>query len=255
MPTLQEIKDIAFARYIEKSTHRNFQNTISIEDGKIYELISTMVDSISASLTGGGGGGEANTASNIGSVGDGVFAQKVGVDLQFKNLIAGNGIAITPSASALSISASGGGGGEANTASNVGTGDGQVFKEKSGVDLRFKTIKDGNGIDVQNGTDEITIVGKTISNVGTGAEIIKEEVANDYKIRSIKGAEGVQIDYVDGGNSIQISINAIAITSSLIIPMLMKVSMQTFDFASGVTPMLMKVAMQTFDFASGIIVG
>lgn len=36
----------------------------------------------------GGGGGEANTASNIGSVGVGVYRQKTGVNLEFKNVAA-----------------------------------------------------------------------------------------------------------------------------------------------------------------------
>jgi len=49
-----------------------------------------------ANLIVGGGGGEANTASNIGVGGVGLFNSKVGVDLQFKNLIAGsNKITIT----------------------------------------------------------------------------------------------------------------------------------------------------------------
>lgn len=42
----------------------------------------------------GGGGGEVNTASNVG-VGNGIFKQKTGVDLEFKSIDVGNGITAT----------------------------------------------------------------------------------------------------------------------------------------------------------------
>lgn len=50
----------------------------------------------------GGGGGEVNTASNAGS-GSGVFKTKVGADLQFKSILAGAGITVTPGTNEVTI--------------------------------------------------------------------------------------------------------------------------------------------------------
>ena len=58
--------------------------------------------------TTGGGSGEVNTASNVGS-GNGVFDQKVGSDLQFRTLSAGTNVTITSGSTTLTINSSGGG--------------------------------------------------------------------------------------------------------------------------------------------------
>lgn len=55
----------------------------------------------------GGGGGEANTASNLGG-GEGVFANKVSVDLQFKSLVEGTNISISSTSTEITISSTGG---------------------------------------------------------------------------------------------------------------------------------------------------
>lgn len=55
---------------------------------------------------GNGGGGEANTASNIGA-GTGIFAQKVGIDLEFKSLVAGTNVTISSDADTVTINSSG----------------------------------------------------------------------------------------------------------------------------------------------------
>lgn len=55
------------------------------------------------------------------------------------------------------VSGAGGGGGEVNTASNVGTGQG-LFKQKSGVDLQFKTLLSSSGnLSITSGTNEVTL--------------------------------------------------------------------------------------------------
>jgi hypothetical protein len=54
-------------------------------------------------------------------------------------------------------SAGGAGSGEANTASNVGSGAGQLFKQKTGVDLEFRSLAAGNGVSVTNNTSDITL--------------------------------------------------------------------------------------------------
>jgi hypothetical protein len=50
--------------------------------------------------------GEDNTASNVGA-GEGVFAQKSGVDLEFKSLVAGSNVTLTSDADEITINAAG----------------------------------------------------------------------------------------------------------------------------------------------------
>lgn len=65
-------------------------------------------------INAGGGGGEINTASNLGS-GQGIFASKSGVNLNLKSLVAGSNISLTASDTTITISSTGGGGGSGNS--------------------------------------------------------------------------------------------------------------------------------------------
>ena len=84
----------------------------------------------------GSGGGLVDTASNVGAGVD-VFKQKVGTDLEFRTIIGAGGIVATQNADDITLT---GGGGEANTASNIGIGTGNVFANKVGVDFEFRTL-------------------------------------------------------------------------------------------------------------------
>lgn len=52
-----------------------------------------------------GGGGETNTASNLGA-GEGVFGSKSGVDLRFKSIVAGSNIALSSDSNTITVSSS-----------------------------------------------------------------------------------------------------------------------------------------------------
>ena len=103
------------------------------------------------------------------------------------------------------VPAGGGGGGEVNTASNVGSGT-QVFKQKTGVDLQFRTLTsadgsvlfsypDSNTVDFaaenQNHSDSIAS-GKAYmkyANDGNGAAM----TGNNYKIMGSSSIDGVEV--------------------------------------------------------------
>jgi len=146
--------------------------------------------------------GEANTVSNLGG-GVNLFKQKTGVDFEFKTLIAGVGMTITPIGDTLELVSSGGGGGEANTGINIGGGVGEVFKQKTGTTLEMRRLLAGSGILVTNNANEIEISAtgggggeaNTASNVtaGAGQGIFKQKTALDLEFYSLVGGAGITI--------------------------------------------------------------
>ena len=102
----------------------------------------------------------------------------------------------------------GGGTGEANTGSNVGAGDG-VFKQKTGVDLEFKTLIGGTNTTITNNTNDLTIdvtgTGEVNDgvNVGAGEGIFKNKVALNLAFRSL--VAGTNISFVSSINELEIN--------------------------------------------------
>ncbi len=97
--------------------------------------------------------GEANTSSNAGT-GVGLALPKNGVDLPFKSLVAGSNVTLIDAASTVTINAQTSG--EANTTSNAGTGIGLALP-KNGVDLPFKSLKAGTGIEIVDLATDVLI--------------------------------------------------------------------------------------------------
>lgn len=76
-------------------------------------------DTTTGILTGSGGSGEANTASNLGTTTYGLYSAKVGVDLQLKSLYAGTNITMSTDANSVTINSSGGGAGDGQNADSL----------------------------------------------------------------------------------------------------------------------------------------
>ena len=97
--------------------------------------------------------GTITTISNEGS-GSQIFIQKVGSTAQLRSLVAGTNVTLQQNASDITISSSDTG--EVNTASNLGSGFG-IWFDKQGVDLRFKSLVGGPGVNLSATSTEITI--------------------------------------------------------------------------------------------------
>jgi hypothetical protein len=136
--------------FVQKDSDTNLEFKTLVAGSNVTLTGTATEITISSS---GGGAGETNTASNLGS-GSGIFAQKSGVDLEFKSLVPGGGIQITGDANELTITSVASGAGEANTASNLGLGQ-EVFSDKSGVDLRFRRLLGSSGIVVSTSGNTI----------------------------------------------------------------------------------------------------
>jgi hypothetical protein len=119
---------------------------------------------------------KAGSVSNIGT-GIGIGHSVLAGDLKLKTIKPGVGIAITEDTDDITIINTGGGGGGGGIVAfqNIGTGDGEVFKDiQSGTTARLRTILAGDNITVTNNEDDIEI---DVTGLGTMASQDADDVA------------------------------------------------------------------------------
>ncbi len=87
--------------------------------------------------------------------------------------------------------------------SNVGSG-GNVFKDVSGSDLRFRTIIGGTGITATQNADDITITDSlSASNLGSGAGVFSARTGDNFGFKSITSSDN-SVSITDSTNTIDI---------------------------------------------------
>jgi hypothetical protein len=158
----------------------------------------------------GGATGEVNTASNLGA-GEGVYATKVGADLQFKSLVGGNAISLSSTSTEITIDA----------AYNAGTGIGIATDTISlshlglesltnpGADRIYfwdNTAGSSEWLTVSNGlllSGTSLTANITAANLGTGAEVLNDTASSGYQkyFRTLTSSDG-SVTITEGTNSI-----------------------------------------------------
>lgn len=137
---------------------------------------------------------EQTTASNIGTVGEGVFAQKTGFDLQFKKIVAGGNVTVTSDSNGVIISSVGGLQQltVATDSGNITLAEGDTFTISGGTNTSTQT-SGANGITINSvtelATDATPQLGGRLD--GQGNDIINvrnlESLVYNVDVRDIYG--------------------------------------------------------------------
>lgn len=135
---------------------------------------------------------EQTTASNLGEIGEGIFAQKLNYDLQFKKLIPGSNITLTSTDETVTVDAVGG-----LQQLIVSSDSGSVILADGGT----LNINGGDGI-------ETTLVGNTLTINNTASELILDTSpelaanldANNFDIQNVGQITAQRFDGFLRGN-------------------------------------------------------
>lgn len=145
---------------------------------------------------------ESTTASNLGTAGEGLFAQKVGTDLQFKKIVAGNGTTVSSDANSVTINATG----ESILSIDLfgDSGTGQIDINNNSL-----TLAGGQNVTVSVNNNTATIASSTVLSTdnnptlaanlnGAGFEITgTSDIKSTIYGLDIREMDGIQ-DYING---------------------------------------------------------
>lgn len=168
------------------------QNRVTnLETGKQDNLVSgSNIKTVNGSSVLGSGDlvitGSPSEASNIGD-GEGVYAGRVGDDLQFKSVKAGTGVTVTSDSDSITITADGGGGGS-QTDLGIGT------RTDTTVEVTSST---GSGAN-------LPAVTSSLAGVMTAADKVKLDNANLTALVGLTGAED-QLPYFTGAGALSLT--------------------------------------------------
>jgi len=147
-----------------------------------------------------GGGGTVTGAANVGGGAGQIFRDLIAGILNFKTIKAGAAGNLTVTNNANDITLDVPAIGEVNTAANVGTGTGLVYRDKTGANLNFKSLKQGTNLTIANNADDITLSGpvpgevNTASNVGAGTGLVyRDKTGANLNLRSLIAGAGIAI--------------------------------------------------------------
>lgn len=166
---------------------------------------------------------ESTTASNLGS-GTGVFASKVGYDLQFKSIVAGENVTLTTTDNQITVNATGGLQ-QLIVVSDLGSKiltDGDTLRIQGGanVDVEYDSLNDRFLINstTQLSTDLSPVLSATldansnaITNVGT-VSTSNAQLGNNY-LKTING-ENLNLS-AEGGGQVLLSGNDLIVNNNI----------------------------------------
>ena len=139
---------------------------------------------------------ESTSVANVGTGAGLVYRDMTGAQINLKTVKAGTGVSVTNNANDVTIANSLP---ENTTVANVGTGAGQVYRDKTGDQINLKTIKEGvaTGIQVINAADEVMIYNTlpeatTVANVGTGTgQVYRDKTGDQINLKTVKAGTNI----------------------------------------------------------------